>query len=1125
MFPGTIVLTEKSELCMRWIKFLLPVLLFSLSAMGSDIYFKDRMLFCLKRDVPKLQIAKNSKQGVDILNNARLNKLVAKYKAVSIRPWLTSADENDVIDGVDLSRIYEVVFKTPYNNEELSAVRQAFNREQDVHSTELVSIKKVAGNFQPYVPNDPYFDRQWYIQTIGADKAWKLWGDRTPGDSTVLVGVVDTGFDYLHPDLQNVLYLNPGEDVNHDGKITAVDSNGVDDDGNGYVDDWYGWDFVGSNQNAGAMPDNDVRPPNAGNGQVLSHGTHVGGVIVAATDNNVGIAGISFRSKLIFTKQSYDNDYNHAYLYHSYDGIMYCAKMGAKVINCSWGGEGGSLYEKLVINKVTNDYGAIVVCAAGNDNNDNDEKHFYPSDFDNSIAVAAVTRGDKKAYFSNYGEVIDLSAPGTDIFSTIHANAGSYASWQGTSMASPIAAASFVLLKAYFPDSSRQWLVNNILNSADNIDDLNPGYAGQLGSGRVNVFNAIAHYIFPSLSVTGLRFMHPGDSVEVNPLPGDTLRLRISVKNAALWRTARDVRITVRSSSPFVSFPDSIIEFDEIDQGTELSPDDEAVMVISDQANYEPFELYFSLSANQNGENPYEAEAETTVDISLNQTGFPTSGSGVETPLAISDLNGDGQQEIIGVDDQSMCFAYGANGEMLSGFPVNVEGYTTMAPVVTDVNNDGRDEVVLLNRAGTFFVISADGKILTKTNLDEPIYGNAAAANLDDDDEPEIVFGSMRKKLYVLNADGTEMSPFPLEVSSAVKYGVAVADLDGDGLAEIVFITSDKKINAIHADGSNVDGFPLDLPDRGIQPPVVFRENGQYRILVAADNDTILKIDGSGNVAGYVAPGSKVNSPLGLADMDGDQIPEIVFATEDGAIQVFTSSGNSYPGFPVQTDQAFEAAPVFADLDGDGVSEIILNSIAGELFILKENGQIIENFPAVFNVSMRNTGAVADLDGDGDLEVVLGSSAGVYAVDIGYQAGSRSEWSTFLGNNNRTGDYQQSVTGIAGQEPAITRQFELYQNYPNPFGTRSSYADNPVTTIKYRLAAPARVELAIYDIRGRLIKNVARSGKASGTHSVHWDGTDRFGAKVASGIYFYRLKIKTTDGSEKQMQRKMLLLK
>jgi len=129
------------------------------------------------------------------------------------------------------------------------------------------------------------------------------------------------------------LYINPGEDIDGDVVYSELDDNGIDDDENGYIDDIRGWDFVGSAEDS--PQDNDIRPPFAGNYEILSHGTHVGGIMAETSNNNIGITGLAMQSRIIATKHSYDTDFGNAYLYDAYEGILYCAKMGAKILKGS----------------------------------------------------------------------------------------------------------------------------------------------------------------------------------------------------------------------------------------------------------------------------------------------------------------------------------------------------------------------------------------------------------------------------------------------------------------------------------------------------------------------------------------------------------------------------------------------------------------------------------------------------------------------------------------------------------------------------------------------------------------------------------------------------------------------
>ncbi|HID38918.1 MAG TPA: hypothetical protein EYP36_05330, partial [Calditrichaeota bacterium] len=226
------------------------ILLCSLSVLlAQDKFYPDQILFDIRPQAAALQIGTLTKDGVLVKNYSLLDQLLKTKGAVKIERWLTSADETDVIDGVDLSKIYRVHFRNARKKEKLQQLIQNLRQVKEVQFGSLAFKHKLT--VSPYTPNDPDFGRQWYMNKIMAPEAWALWGDSIPGSSEILIGVVDSGFDYFHPDLQDVLYLNPGEDVNGDGLITAIDSNNVDDDGNGYVDDFFGWDFVGPNKSVG----------------------------------------------------------------------------------------------------------------------------------------------------------------------------------------------------------------------------------------------------------------------------------------------------------------------------------------------------------------------------------------------------------------------------------------------------------------------------------------------------------------------------------------------------------------------------------------------------------------------------------------------------------------------------------------------------------------------------------------------------------------------------------------------------------------------------------------------------------------------------------------------------------
>ena len=175
---------------------------------AEDGYFHNRVLFCLTRDHPDLTIKyQNGTYQTDV---PELNTLLQKYQAVKIEKWLTSADDRDVVGDVNLSKVYRVEFSSPYSDAKLQEIKNEFANVPGVISADFESINYIMDEAQndPYTPNDPRYSEQWYVKKIQANDAWGLW-DGTPGSTDVLVGVVDTGIDYEHPELENVLYLIP----------------------------------------------------------------------------------------------------------------------------------------------------------------------------------------------------------------------------------------------------------------------------------------------------------------------------------------------------------------------------------------------------------------------------------------------------------------------------------------------------------------------------------------------------------------------------------------------------------------------------------------------------------------------------------------------------------------------------------------------------------------------------------------------------------------------------------------------------------------------------------------------------------------------------------------------------
>jgi len=388
---------------------------------------------------------------------------------------------NILSSNTKLSNIYTISYTATKNPKVIAA---KLNKMKNIEWAEPYYL-----NWLVFTPNDPkYLDsttnQQRLFNLIKAEQAW----DINNGSSDVVIGIVDTGVDWDHPDIASHIWINSDE----------IPDNGIDDDNNGYIDDDKGWDFGG----LAGSPDNNPMEDRP------DHGTLVAGLASAVTNNNIGIASIGFNSTIMAVKTSQDNvrsDVGTALISYGYQGIVYAVDNGAKIINCSWGSFSYSSFAQSVIDYAISK-GALIVAAAGNNNS---KDAFYPASYNGVLSVAASNYVDNKADFSNYGIYIDVVAPGVGIYSTWQNDTYSIAS--GTSMSSPIVAGLAALVASEFPQYNPLQIGEQIRSNTDNIDAINPGFEYKLGSGRVNAFSSLNNKNAKSLRLTNVKFVDISD--------------------------------------------------------------------------------------------------------------------------------------------------------------------------------------------------------------------------------------------------------------------------------------------------------------------------------------------------------------------------------------------------------------------------------------------------------------------------------------------------------------------------------------------------------------------------------------------------------------------------------------
>ncbi|MBI1798656.1 MAG: S8 family serine peptidase [Candidatus Eisenbacteria bacterium] len=754
----------------------------------------------------------------------------------------------------------------------LESALERFRLASGVESADPIGILPVAAT-----PDDSLWSASyWYEQLSGHDIHASTAWDVTTGDTSIVVAVLDTGLLPYHPDLG-------GSTAGLTGQIwiNRAERGGtpyLDDDGNGFVDDVWGWDFVAEPSLSGVTPGEDALDQDNDPNDFAGHGTFVAGLIGALTNNSIGVSGTAWNVRLMAVRVGWSASGNPLGLVDmSYvaQGIRYATRMGASVINCSFATLDQSGLSAAA--EAAERAGVTIVAASGNGGQPHDL-----ASLDDVIAVAATDAGDIVAGFSNLGDFVDLSAPGVAISSTFvtHASSDSIGMRQpsylstlnGTSFAAPLASGAVALMQAHQIAIGRPplWPTAALLRLRETTDDIapeNPSLTGY-GTGRLNLLRALT-----------------------DP-PGSTAR-RTAAENVgpAVVLPSKSGRATLA----YVTTNSKLMMVDGLTGDTlalvKLPGQPAFQMAGADLKGGKGVGLFVG---TRNGKMAGFDRNGTALP------GWPVSVGGFLTELragpALGDIDSDGVLEVVcGCTDGNL-YAWHADGSDVSGFPLLLDpSGITAAVAIAPLDSISGVEIVVTTGSGVIHVIAGDGSERTGwpvslgVPLGAPTVGDMGAGN-------RLIMVPVGHALNAYRPNGT-LAWSATFAGTAAGEG-AFADLDRDGADELIGISnapSEVGVFGALGDPWSARGFPVAVSAFIAGGPVVgpLGAGGRPAILVNAGGLEAIT-DSAVFLAQFPKPGGAGRAPA-LADLAGDGHTRVAAGSgSDSAFYVYDAGAGTF---------------------------------------------------------------------------------------------------------------------------------------------------------------------------------------------------------------------------------------
>ncbi|MEW6517148.1 MAG: S8 family serine peptidase [candidate division FCPU426 bacterium] len=888
------------------------------------------------------------------------------------------------------------------------------------------------------VPNDPNYGQQWAHPQMQSEAGWDL----EQGNTGVVIAVVDTGVDWNHPDLAGNLWTNPAESG-------ANSINGVDDDSNGYIDDVRGWDFVYYAVTVTAYaPGEDYEVPDNDPMDFQGHGTMMAGVAAAVGNNSAGIAGTSWRCKIMPLRVGVACTYS-VYIISEWiaSAIYYAGRNGAQVINLSLGDNNWPGAVKDAVDFAYSQ-GAVIVASAGNHDSGNP---YYPAAYQPYvIGVAATDSSDQRSIWgvpqpplnqgnaSNYGTWVSVAAPGSNIAATAFDDTYA-AGGNGTSFSCAYVSGLAALVRSRRPQFSNAEVGKVIYSTTDR-----PVSDKYIGTGRVNVLSALQLSAVPVAEIT-------------SPPHEQTVAIDIQVTGSA--GGANFSSYTLEYGERL--YPTAWVTIQT--SGTPVTNGTLGTWSVGGLTDNLPYML--RLRTTDASGNVSISEKLVYLQKSV-QTGWPRTISGLvwSDGVALGDADNNGDQEIAVTTRRNLGgpnWAYDVHlfhhdGSEALGWPRSTLNRTWLsAPTVADLVGSGDQQIIVggynwgfPNCTTTFHVFDQAGNYLPGWPQSVVLAGNGygshtpSVGDVDNDGNQEIVFTSetdssgtsITAAIFVYRYNGTLLSGWPQYFYLNFPTGMGtvqnqashacLVDLDNDNDLEIVVglgYYNNSRLYAFHHNGAVVSGWPVILADGYTPHPVAgdIDNDGAMEIVAANENGWLCAFEANGTaISGWpVTIGTDSLAPATLADLDNDNDLEIVVHGQGQDNEyAYHHNGTAVSGWPINLpDMAGGSVwpgPVSGDVSGDGLPDIVqVSADENTVYAWSGNGVSLSGWPRIVPQGSSLSPALWDLEADGvtDLVLAYNDTINVWNTGAAFQR-PYMQWPMMWFNASHTATYFNDYT-------------------------------------------------------------------------------------------------------------------